>query len=264
MTTATTFLRGRIALHGTTPLYDRKNLEQVLDVLDTHGFAPAKAGLDERDRKPYTREAALGLLSARPTPYEQTDLYIWGSKRAPYSASLALWNRAYVGINFEPTPPASMWAGIFELADALAAVFQPDWGAVGIDQDLRDDLKREFANDDERDLYLVGEGVGLLPKDYIRRGPHGLAPRTYIGPFFAEQFGRDRIESLPLIVDKLSWGGYRVDLASEPWAAEIPAVLDGWRRGMAHLRDANIFPTPEIKFGYAMRWTRGTRIELRP
>jgi hypothetical protein len=259
----TTLLRAQIAFHGTKPLYDRSRLSQVLDVLEERGVLPAKAGLDERNRKPYTRETVLGLLADPPTPYKQAYLYLWATKPMRYWASLALWERANLGIELEPTPPADRWPGIFELADALAAIFEPDWGAVGIVFDARDDLKRDFANDDERDFYLLAEGIGLYPKDYVQRGPHGLAPRTYIGPFFAEQFGRDRIESLPLLVEKLEWGGYRVDLAPEPWVPDAPALLDGWRRGMSHLSAANVFPIPEIKSGYAMRWIRGANFQPR-
>ncbi|MEP6859859.1 MAG: hypothetical protein ABJE66_04515 [Deltaproteobacteria bacterium] len=259
----TTLFGARIALHGATPLYDRKNLERVLDVLEARGLVPQKAGLDERERKPYDRAATTGRLAEPPTPFRQTQMYLWRTAALKYEASLALWDSAYVGFDFKPTPPASDWARIFDLADALAECFQPDWGAAGIRFDLRDDLKRAPAQGDELDADLMHSATAVFPVDYVSAGPLGLGPRTYIGSFFADQLGRDRIESLPLVVDKLAWGGYRIDLVAEPWAAEIPALLEAWRRGMAHLRDANVLATPVFDLGHVGGWKRGTNMRRR-
>ena len=46
-------------------------------------------------------------------------------------------------------------------------------------------------------------------------------------------------------------------------AADVPSLLDAWRRGMAHLRDANVFATPEMAPSYAVHWTRGANARLR-
>jgi hypothetical protein len=250
-----------IAMQGTRPLYDRKNLARLLEVLETNGVAPATFGFDERGGDPYTRDAALALLDEPPNPFEQTDLILRRSGSGKYFAMIALWDDAFVLFRFDAKQRPGMWPRIFAIADSIADLFEPDWGAVGLDIELREPTQK-FATDDERDTYLMSEAIDLSPKDYNRHGPHGLAMRTYIGPFFAEQLGRERVETLPLGVEKLAWGGYRVDLVPEPWTADVPPLLAAWRGGMAHLRDANVLAVPSMTPTYA-QWSRGTSVKLR-
>lgn len=252
-----------IALHGVQPLYDRRHLERVLLCFEEHDFLPTKFGFDERGGAVYKREGALALLADPGVAFEQTDLFLHRKGTPKYQAAIALGKRAEISVDFDAKVARSASTNIFALADALANAFEPDWGVVRLAIDLRDGRNGDFSNADERDVYLLTEAGYAPPKDYNRHGPHGLAMRTYVGPFFAEQLGRDRLESLPLVVDRLPWGGYRVDLVPEPWFAEVPALLDAWRRGMAHLSDANVFATPEMAPSYAVHWTRGTNAKLR-
>lgn len=261
--TMTTIYRARLALCGTTPLYDRENLEPVLDVLEARGLAPQKAGLDERHRTSYDRASTLARLPDPPRPLKQTDLYLSRSAAPSYEGSLALSDAANVRILLDPPPPQSEWARVFELADALAESFHPDWGGTGITFELRDDVKRAPAPGDELDADLLDSAAYLRPLDYLRAGPLGLAPRTYIGPFYADQLGRERIESLPLVVEKLAWDGYRVDLVPRPWTADIPTLLDAWRRGMAHLQDAGVLAIPVFDLGHVAGWKRGANVRRR-
>jgi hypothetical protein len=249
--------------HGTQALYDRRNADRILEVIDANGFTAATVGLEERGGDRYTRERALEWLAEPPIEFEQTTLILRQNRPNKYLAGLNLWRRAQVWFEFDKQQPAGTWPRVFELAEALASAFEPDWGAASLKIDLRDDRTRAFANEEERDLYLLSNAGNPMFKDYNRHGPHGLAMRTHIGPFFVEQFGRDRIESLPLVVERLPWGGYRIDLVPEPWAADVPALLDAWRRGMAHLRDAKVFATPEMAPSYAVHWTRGANARLR-
>jgi len=253
----------RSTQHGTQALYDRRNLEKVLETIETQRFAPSRAGLDERGGEPYRRAGVLALLAEPPVEFEQTTLFLRRSTPERYLAGIKLWRRAEVWFEFDEKQPSGTWPRVFGLSDALADVFEPDWAAAGLMIDLRSDMSAAYADDDERDVDLLSDAGDLTFKDYNRHGPHGLAMRTYIGPFFVEQFGRDRIESLPLVVERLPWGGYRIDLVPEPWAADVPSLLDAWRRGMARLRDANVFATPEMAPSYAVHWTRGANARLR-
>jgi hypothetical protein len=252
----TTLFGARIALHGATPLYDRKNLERVLDVLEARGLAPQKAGLDERQRKPYERAATMARLAAPPRPLRQTHMYLWRTTALKYGASLALWDAAYLGFDFKPTPPASEWPRVFELADALADCFHPDWGAAGIRFDLRDDVKRAPAQGDEVDATFVHSATTLFPVDYLSAGPLGLASRTYIGSFFADQLGRDRIESLPLVVEKLAWGGYRIDLV-----ATHPIYLRYSMPGVAAWRTCARPVCSECQCTTVVSWRAGSAVQ---
>jgi hypothetical protein len=255
--------KGSISLHGTKALYDRRNLERVLDVTETCGFTPSSYGLDERGGARYTRKGALDLLAEPPLAFEQTKLFVRQKAPTKYFAALKLWDQAGVWFEFDPKQSEGTWARMFALADALANAFEPDWGATALIVDLRDDVTRPTASDDERDAALLSRAGYVASVDYNSHGPEGLAMRTYIGPFFADQLGRERIETLPLIVEKLAWGGYRVDLVPEPWRLDMRGLLDAWRRGMAHLRDAGVFAVPAAKPTFASRLDPGPNAKLR-
>ena len=68
--------KGRIALHGTLPLYDRRNLDRILAVIEAHGFTPSTCGIDERGGSRYSRAVALNLLADPPMEFDETDVVI--------------------------------------------------------------------------------------------------------------------------------------------------------------------------------------------
>jgi len=255
--------KGSISLHGTKPLYDRRNLDRVLEVIEDEGFTPWSAGLDERGGLRYSRDGALSVLSNPPVALDQTALILRQKAPRKYLGAVVLWEQAGIWFEFEPNQPDGTWPRMFALAGGLANAFEPDWGGVGLIIGERDDSPRVLVGDDARDVDLLGRATDLARIDYVSHGPEGLGMRTYIGPFFAEQLGRERIETLPLLVEKLSWGGYRVDLVPEPWTLELPLILDAWRLGMAHLRDAGIFAVPAAKPTFASRLDPGPNAKLR-
>src|SRR5690606_12385225 len=142
-------------------------------------------------------------------------------------------------------------------------VFRPDFGAAHVAVGLRDedDMDEPWANDDERDAELMYYASLIAPVDYYSQGPTGLAMRSYIGPHFASQFGTQRLDSLPLVVEKQAWGGYRIDLVPEPWNADLPTLLDAWRKGMAHLEPAQVFAVPQIDDGELDGYAKGARAD---
>jgi len=255
--------KGRIALHGTLPLYDRRNLDRILAVIEAHGFTPSTCGLDERGGSRYSRAVALNLLADPPMEFDETDVVIRQKKPTSYFAAADLSTRSGIWFDFDSKQPEGTWSRMFTLADALANVFEPDWGGAGFGIDLDEGASTPLTSGYERDAESLSGAGNLARVDYIPHGPKGLAMRTYIGPFFADQLGRERIETLPLLVEKLSWGGYRVDLVPEPWKLELPPMVDAWRRGMAHLRDAGIFAVPAAKPTFASRLDPGPNAKLR-
>jgi len=161
-----------------------------------------------------------------------------------------------------PTLPLAARASLFEFADELANTFEPDFGAAHVWVGGRADDDEPFANDDERDAELMQYASSLAPVDYYKEGPQGFAMRTYIGPHFAKQLGTERIETLPVVVEKLAWDGYKIDLVPEPWHAALSALLAAWRAATSHVAPAEVFAIPEIDDDAIVGYTKGKRAEI--
>ena len=230
---------------GTTPLFRRDKLESILAVLEREPqLAPETWSLAERGGIPYARaEVFARIAKYEGKPMRQAILYLRRKHAPAVDVRLHLGTRPAIYVSAKL--PAKHHAELFALADRLAEVFQPDWGAAHVWIGEHD----PFRNDDERGAVLMVEAAMLAPVNYYDAGPLGLAMRTYIGPHYVEQFGAKLIAKLPVEVEKTRWGGYRIELAPTPWTRELPALLAAWRKAMAPLRDAKLLAVPKISKG---------------
>lgn len=255
-----------IAMVGTRALYERGSLDTILAALEADPrFAPTTWSLEERGGNAYERESTLGVLDKHGgRPLAQTSLYLRRRLAPQYDARVALWTRPGLRITFDPKLAASDYPATFELADRLADLFQPDWGAAHVWLGARDRSgpRQPWANDDERDAEIMYSSAALIPIEYYGIGPLGLAMRTYIGPHFARQLGAERITALPVIVEQLPWHGFRVDLVREPWSADLQALLEAWRPAMALLREAGVLAMPKIKNGKLVDFAHSERCDV--
>ena len=252
-----------IMMVGTTALFVRARLERLLDAIEHEAiFAPTDWGLDERRSDPYATAGILGFLAERgERPMSQTEIFLRRKQRPRYRATLSLSREPRISFDIDPQLTVAQRAAMFDFADVLADQFQPDWGVAHLAYELRPQHRdtEPWQDADERDAELLYSAAWIAPVDYFVEGPRGLGMRTYIGPHFVEQLGRERVESLPLVVTKLSWGGYRVDLVAEPWKADVRMLLPLWRRGMAHLRDAKVLAEPRIADNTLDGYAKGER-----
>jgi hypothetical protein len=256
-------VKATVSMVGTRPLFVEANLQAILGVVEPNDrFTPSAWSLEERRSNPYSRSALLERLALSGKPLPQTDLYLRRKTAPSYSMTLALAERPWISLECDKLP-ASDRAAFFALGDKLAAAFQPDLGAVHLWVGLRDEdqIDEPFANEDEQDAELMMYAATHLPVQYYKQGPTGLAMRTYIGPHFARQFGAERLDSLPVPVEQQPGGGYRIDLAPRPWEAELPTLLDGWRKAMAQLAPADVFAIPDIDEGQ-IDFSKGKRVDI--
>jgi hypothetical protein len=234
-----------------------------LDVIERNpSFAPTAWGLSERSKEPYSREAIWErLFSDGEQPFSQTRLYLHRNKAPKYSASLSLGDRPRVAFELDPKLTEARREEVFRFGDDLAANFRPDIGITHIWSRAVPEQgdERAWAVDDARDAELLFSSALLAPVDYFDTGPSGFGMRTYLGPHYVEQFGRERIESLPLVVTKQGWGGYRVDLVAERWKADVATLLAAWRAGMSHVKEAGVFAEPIVRNGRLVGYTKGER-----
>jgi hypothetical protein len=252
---------------GTRPLFVRSELSQVLRAFEADdGLAPRTWSFGAGGEQPYDRDALLAVVTEHAEqPLAQPTLQLRRRHDPGYAATLEIGARPALQIELDPGMSAEDRPRAFGLADAIADACRPDWGAAHAwtaAAPERVQIRRPWVSDDERDAALMLSSATLAPIQYYRLGPLGLAMRTYIGPHFVKQLGADRLRGLPLIVEERPWRGFRIDLVREPWSAELPALLQPWRAGMAHLAVAGVLATPRIKDGRLIGIEKGARCEV--
>jgi hypothetical protein len=247
-------------MRGTRPFYEQSVLIEFLQVLEqTTSFAPERWSGNERGSLPYSR-SEIQAMAAREggEPLFQADVFVRRSKVAKYECRLVLSEQPGFELELNPALQRQRWGALFELSDRLANVCRPDWGATHIWYESRE----PWANDDDRDNELMFRSALLAPVDYYDHGPRGLVMRTFIGPHYVTQFGEELVRSAPLLVTALPWGGYRVDLISDPWKANVAQMLPAWREGMEHFRSAEVLAVPEIRDGQLIGYKKGPRCTI--
>lgn len=238
-----------ISMRGTRPLYVNENLSAFLEAFERSTFAPDRWSATERGALPYSRQEILELASrGKGRPLRQAYAFIRRTKNPRFECRFDLSDRT--GFRMEPNPKLTKahWEGLFRFADELASICQPHWGGCHIWYLARPLDRRDGPfNQDELDAEIMMSGALLAPVDYYDHGPEGLVMRTYIGPHFLRQLGEERVRTLPLELDSPPWGGFRVDVLPRPWTANLGELLGPWRKGMAHLRPAEVLALPRIE-----------------
>lgn len=59
-------------------------------------------------------------------------------------------------------------------------------------------------------------------------------------------FGKEVINSTPVVVKDLNWGGTRFDIVDNLWEASPDQLLDSWIKAMEHLQSSEILATPSF------------------
>jgi hypothetical protein len=77
----------------------------------------------------------------------------------------------------------------------------------------------------------------------LHNGINGLSTRTYFGPNYIEQLGREFLMATPALVTELAWGGIRIDLHERPWEATPQELLAVYHPAMRHLRQSPVLTT---------------------
>jgi hypothetical protein len=237
------------------PFYDGAVTSRVLEALcNVPELVPEKYGTEERGQSafdPHAWPKTPGVPNAACTYHFKR------TKRLKYIMRLHPDWRPRLYLDFDPKMPAKDYPLVFEASDAVAAACEPDIGWVHFSSHVN--LPSATPGDE------IQEVMDLATDAHAGRwrdqGPRGLGMRTYIGPLFLEQLGRERVLSLPVPVTALSWGGVRVDLTERPWACTREELHDAWLRAMEHLRPAGIFATYQVSPTGAVKFTPGVNLK---
>jgi hypothetical protein len=212
----------------------------LLDALVRHGLEPDAYDTDESLRRPFVFGDALReLRGAVPQP----DVFLRRRRAPSYDSRWYREHGTKLTFAFGPSPQPMPYRQIADLADEVASATEPDFSALVPYADLHPGPAPLSGDDAAKSLLDRG---CLLPSRYNARGVGGLGYRTYVGPLVAGQLGEERISALPppITVEKTTWGGWRIDLAPDPWAAEWPVIRASYEAAMERLKPANWFASP--------------------
>ena len=152
--------------------------------------------------------------------------------------------KQFIRFGFDPKLNSKHYPTLFEFTDKLVQIFKPDVASIHIDPPLPVDPWETAL---EAVTAQVAYSSYLVPVDYFKVGPKGLAMRTYFGPHYVKQFGQALLMSTPSTQTTLQpWGGVRLDLSETPWTLTEHELVENWQTAMAHLRPAKVFAEVEV------------------
>jgi hypothetical protein len=246
-----------IRMFGTKPMHEKNNLNALLDALEQFPkCVPEYWSLDERSKLPFSRADICEQAVLRQVG-RTISVYLRRNKVSKYFGHFDMSYKPYISFEFNPALAERDWPLFFEFADALVQAFKPDIATVYISPSYAD---APWPSDEDRYLNLIVRSANIIPVKYYKEGPRGLAMRTYFGPHYIEQFGRELLLSTPgVAIDEQQWGGLRLDLAKAPWALSVPDMIDQWKLAMAHLTPAQVFADVEITPKQRINYTKGSR-----
>ena len=244
----------QVEMLGTNPLNDEALFTELLDVIESFPeFAPQFWSLAERGKLPYNRDDILKKIKAVEFG-SYAHIYLKRNKAVKYFGSIDVAPRQNIFFEFDPKLNSRYYPNLFEFADRLVQVFKPDVASVHIDTPV---YPRPFESSEHKNSRIVSSAASLVPVDYFKVGPKGLAMRTYLGPHYVKQFGQELLLSTPKTQTELqSWGGIRLDLSEAPWELTEQALIEHWQTAMANLRPAKVFADLDVYQNRKFKYTK--------
>jgi hypothetical protein len=209
----------RIRIFTTVRLGEREHLEAVFDALAQAKLEPTHAGEREYSLTAFERAQTVAAIVGG----TQRVLELARRKAPRYTAGLRAQDAGLTSIAIDvgahPRPQV-----IYELGDRLAERFRADYGVVH--PVVRDGTDFGSAGNME---------LGWL-QSY---GPLDVGVRTWYGPHLAALIGEELIRAAG-VATPLPWGGLRLDLVAEPWAADIDTLKQRQAEAIAALAPAQV------------------------
>lgn len=207
-----------VRIFTTVRLGERVNLEAVLDVLADAKLEPTHAGERENAVAAFERAATVEAI----TSGKQRVLVLARRKAPRYTATLRAQATGLTSIAIEasthPRPET-----LYQLGDRLAERFRAVYGIVHPDA-----LDGKFRK------------AGNIELGWLRAyGPLSVAARTWYGAHLTHLLGEERIRAAGTATP-LAWGGMRLDLVAEPWAAELATLKQRQVEALAVLEPAQV------------------------
>ena len=205
------------------------------------GWEPQKWSVHERGGVPFVLEDAVAAVrgGALSLYFKRTR----APKHMMYFSTSGSAARTVIECSALPiTRMQEHWA----LGEALAAILTPDFGeVVALPWDPLPGIStlEEYGDADQVSLRRMNG----CASGFFHDGISTLSTRTYFGPNYIAQFGRDFLLSTPAMVTELPWGGIRIDLHEKPWEASPEELLAVYHPAMNHLRQSPVLTTSKAR-----------------
>lgn len=227
-------------MYPSVSLHNESVLTRLLEALERFdAFMPTHWGHDELTRLNYDPKELIEQALSKQRP--RSEIHLHRTKAAQYSGyfDLHLSFRAYLHIKFTSVPRA-LWPQFFELSDGIANVVQPRFGIAHMFWPST----IPWQNERQRLHRWMNFAAQTAPVNFGPKGPLGLGNRTYMNGEMIELFGKEAIQSAPVIRKELDWNGVRLDIADPLWEAAPEELLDSWLQAMEHLRSTEVIAAP--------------------
>lgn len=237
-------------------MYRAEVLEQLVGVLArTDGFEPQTWGMSENARLPFDGDELVARMNADAPGLKQAHLH--RRSAIAYGAYFDNGERPTLRLSARAAYSRVTFQAICDLADGLAAVVQPTYGAVHVFPAP----KEPWESEAERLHLWMDFAAQAQPRVLNRNGPPGLGIRTYFGGAMLDFVGRETLASTPAHQVAMPWGGVRLDLIGPDMEPDTATVLPRWDKAMAHLVRAGAVALPDfpedrevVEFLPAVRW----------
>lgn len=209
---------------------DAATLDRVLGALEQlPALTPTQASVDERKRLPYDKATSIDKVVSTLA----LALQLWRGQAPEYSGALSTRRASHNLFRADYAGPldAARTREVFEAATELADVLTPAFGFVHV----------RSSSDQESKHY--NRGVGITRKDLWRYGLAQVHARTWFGPDLVALIGDAPLLALPES-KRTVWGGIQLDLAPEPWCADITTLQRRQSEIRAALEPLQVFHDP--------------------
>lgn len=222
---------------GARTTSEPKVCEGLLSSLIKHGMEPETFDTDDDPRRQFSyADAVKDARGSQP----QADIFMRRRSQPAYEAFWCRASMATMTFSFAAETYGRFATAIGDFADEATEICQSDFASLVPYASLRPGTTALVGDDSVKSLLDRG---AVLPSSFASQGVGGLGYRTYLGPVVVKHIGVERITSLPspISVVQMPWGGWRIDLAPDPWHAEWPVIRTSYEAAMERLAPANWF-----------------------
>ncbi|MFC5987848.1 hypothetical protein [Marinicrinis lubricantis] len=223
-------------------LNDEDRLNSLLEVFSSlDDFIPTHWGHNEKVRLEYNQSELVERVKLKEPVF--SEIYLEKNDNIKYSGrfQLNMNFRSFLEFDFRSVPKKH-WASIFKLCDEIAQIVKPRYGI----SHMFWPSKIPWETDRERMHRWMNLSSQPAPVNFGPSGPLGISARTYFSGEVLGLFNEEFLQNIPANVEKLDWGGIRIDIVDKPWEVDADTLLDQWLKVMQYFEESQVIALPNF------------------